>query len=565
MRAHWRAGRRRGLATLAALSLVLVTAPGSVAEEEEGTKNLSTPVILVDDDAQSALFNPVTVPDGPDGNADYVATGDIAGDYYTGKGSDTYCTTDNPCPVDDDFDADLWGADWVFEDTEEVGALAKFGDNLVSQPLASPNRPIRVEVNLFADEDTAAAYGDLEGYEMVSLQGGQRNELYGTLGEAEVIAPMVFTPDHNLTILQYDPATKRYTIPVYDGPMGVEVNGSGKLIYGFNWSTASGLTNPGAGNYRIIFTIGADSLVSLTGIAVTEEEGEEGEEGGGRTPMLYDDKTLYIDLGVATPELNPPLPFGPGPKSDFNGDHVPDVITRNSAGRLFLYPGNGTGGWLPTIAYGYGWNAFTAIVAVGDWNGDDANDLMARDTSGRLYLYPGNGNAGWLPRVAYGYGWNTMTAIVGVGDFNGDDAPDLMARQSTGRLWLYPGNGTGGFLPRVAYGYGWNGMTSILGVGDFNSDGAMDLAARDTAGQLWLYAGNGSGGWLPGRTLIGTSWQRFTALVAPWDFSGDGNVDVMARNSLGQLYLYQGDGDDYWKLPAKLIGTGWNVFTAIVA
>lgn len=554
MRAHWRAGRR-GMALLAALSMVLVSAPGSSAEEEEGTKNLSTPVILADENV-SDLFNPVTVPGGPTGDADYTKA---SLDYYTGVGSDTYTSG-----VDQDFNADSWGADWVFEDTDEVGALAKWGDNLVSHQFpGNGTQPIRVEMNLFADADTAAAYGEMEGYAMVSLEGTMRDELFGTLGVAEAISPMVFTPDHNLTILKYSSATGRYTIPVYDGPMSVEVNGSGKLIYGLVWGTAGGLANPTQGNYRLIFTVGSDSLVNLTGIM--ESEDEEGEEGPLHTPMLYGDKISYLDISMGAALLNPPLPFGPGPKSDFNGDHNPDVITRNSAGRLFLHPGNGTGGWLSTIAYGYGWNAFTALVAVGDWNGDDANDLMARDSSGRLYLYPGNGTGGWLPRVAYGYGWNAMTAIVGMGDFNGDDNPDLMARQSDGRLWLYPGNGTGGFLPRVAYGYGWNAMTSILGVGDFNSDGTMDLAARDTAGQFWLYAGNGTGGWIAGRTLIGTGWQRFTALVAPWDFSGDGNVDVMARNSLGQLYLFQGDGDDYWKLPAKLIGTGWNVFTAIVA
>jgi hypothetical protein len=252
-------------------------------------------------------------------------------------------------------------------------------------------------------------------------------------------------------------------------------------------------------------------------------------------------------------------------KGDFTGDGHADVLTRDASGRLYLYPGNGTGGFLPRVTYGYGWNAMTALVTVGDWNGDGHNDLMARDSKGRLYLYPGNGASGWLARVAYGYGWNTMTAIVGVGDFNGDTKPDLVARQSTGQLWLYPGNGTGGWLPRVAYGYGWNGMTSILGVGDFNSDGKMDLAARDAAGKFWLYGGNGTGGWLPGRTLIGTGWDRFTALAAPWDFSGDGKADVLARNSLGQLYLFRGDGTAFWILPATVVRTGWNVFTAIVA
>lgn len=254
------------------------------------------------------------------------------------------------------------------------------------------------------------------------------------------------------------------------------------------------------------------------------------------------------------------------PKSDFNGDGTSDVISRDSFGRLYLYPGDGASGWLSRIGYGYGWNQMTAIVAVGDWNGDGTNDLVARDEfDGRLYLYPGDGAAGWLPRVAYGTGWNAMHAIVGPGDFDGDGNMDVLAAELTGRLWLYPGDGSGGWLPRIGYGTGWNAMTAILGVGDFDTDGDVDLAVRDDAGRLWLYRGDGNGGFAGARVLIGTGWQNLTALVAPWDFSGDGNVDVLARTSTGDLYLFRGDGTDYWILPAVKVGFGWNGMTAIVA
>ncbi|HEV7172784.1 glycoside hydrolase domain-containing protein [Pedococcus sp.] len=151
------------------------------------------------------------------------------------------------------------------------------------------------------------------------------------------------------------------------------------------------------------------------------------------------------------------------------------------------------------------------LALVHDWNGDTHNDVLARDGSGNLWLYPGNGTAGWLPRQQSGTGWNAMSVITASGDFNGDGRPDLLARDGSGTLWLYPGNGTGGWLTRQQVGNGWNAMTAVAAPGDFNGDGHPDLLARDGSGTLWLYPGNGTGGWLT-RQQVGTSWNGMTAL-----------------------------------------------------
>jgi hypothetical protein len=207
----------------------------------------------------------------------------------------------------------------------------------------------------------------------------------------------------------------------------------------------------------------------------------------------------------------------------------------------------------------------TALLVPGDFDGDGHADLMSRDSSGYLWLYPGNGHSGWLTPKRFGTGWNAMTALLGPGDFNGDGHMDLLARQSTGQLWLYPGNGSGNFTPRVGYGSGWNTMTGLMGIGDFDGDGFVDLAARDAAGDVWLYRGNGTGGWLPGRTQVGASWQNYTALVTPWDFSGDGKVDVLVRNTSGALLMYRSNGTGGWTLPLVQVGSGWNGMTRITA
>ena len=87
---------------------------------------------------------------------------------------------------------------------------------------------------------------------------------------------------------------------------------------------------------------------------------------------------------------------------------------------------------------------------------------MARDGAGTLWLYPGDGSGGWLAPRQIGSGWNMMSAIIGSGDFNGDGKVDVMARDTSGALWLYPGNGSGGWLPPRQIGAGWNVMSTIF-------------------------------------------------------------------------------------------------------
>jgi hypothetical protein len=146
--------------------------------------------------------------------------------------------------------------------------------------------------------------------------------------------------------------------------------------------------------------------------------------------------------------------IGPG---DFDGDSFTDLISRDSYGYLWLHRGNGIGGIASKVKIGStGWKAFTAVLPVSDFNEDGAQDLAARDASGVLWLYPGNGLGGFKPREKLGTGWGGMTAIRGIGDFNGDWHADVIARDATGYLWLYKGNGAGKFAGKVKIGSsGW--------------------------------------------------------------------------------------------------------------
>ncbi|QOR69777.1 SpoIID/LytB domain-containing protein [Ruania alkalisoli] len=139
------------------------------------------------------------------------------------------------------------------------------------------------------------------------------------------------------------------------------------------------------------------------------------------------------------------------------------IVRQTSTGDLLYYGGNGRGGLSPGVRIGHGWRGMDQILAAGDWDGDGNPDLFARQAStGALYLYRGDGNGGFRDGARIGNGWQIMNSMLGASDWNHDGTVDLLAREvSGGRLWLYPSNGAGTFLPRVQVGNGWTGFDLV--------------------------------------------------------------------------------------------------------
>ncbi len=277
-----------------------------------------------------------------------------------------------------------------------------------------------------------------------------------------------------------------------------------------------------------------------------------------------------LSLVVAGAVLALAAPVGPAsasapatstPAADWDGDGHADIVAPTSDGQLWFYEGDGASGFAGgRVRLGVGWNARDHIRMVGDWDGVAGTDIIARDPgTGALWLYSGDGQGGFRTYHPIGAGWQIFSQILSPGDWDGDGAVDLLAVVAgDGELRLYPGDGSGGFRSMRVIGTDWGRYDALMATDDFDGDGLPDFLARDSAsGDLLLHRGDGDGGFLRS-TRVGSGWQIFTGLLGGGDWSGDGHGDVLARKPDGSLVLYKGDGAGGWISPFPAVSTGWN-------
>ncbi|XAS66169.1 GH25 family lysozyme [Micrococcaceae bacterium Sec5.7] len=268
---------------------------------------------------------------------------------------------------------------------------------------------------------------------------------------------------------------------------------------------------------------------------------------------------------------------------DFSGDGRNDLVASRADGTLWFFAGTGTVsasnvGYLAARKIGNsGWNAYTNIVSVQDFGGRSSNDLIATRADGTLWFYDGTGvvsatNGGYSPATKIGNsGWDAYSEVFGMGDGNGDGKADLIARRPDASLWFYSGTGmkNDGYTPaKKIDDSGWDAFRVVESVGDFNGDKRSDLVAIGKNGVLWLYASNGATGYASARQ-IGTGWQIYSHVVGTGDVNGDGKNDLIAVRPDGTLWFYAGTGSisasNIGYAAAKKIGTGWNIYSKIVA
>ncbi|WP_327306596.1 VCBS repeat-containing protein [Streptomyces sp. NBC_01298] len=199
--------------------------------------------------------------------------------------------------------------------------------------------------------------------------------------------------------------------------------------------------------------------------------------------------------------------------------------------------------------------------------------IVGRDAGGELWDYKSTGKVAepFTPVDPVGgtFDWNQYTALTRLAPVTVQSTGrGAVGRDKAGVLWLLPTSGDGGiYKNRIRVGAGWNVYDTLVGVSDVTGDKKADLLARDTAGVLWLYQGTGLNSRpFETRVQIGRGWSIYDQLVGGVDLTGDAKPDMVARDKAGKLWLYQGTGVAAKPFATKLqIGTNWQIFNSIVA
>ncbi|MFD6365230.1 FG-GAP repeat domain-containing protein, partial [Streptomyces roseolus] len=160
---------------------------------------------------------------------------------------------------------------------------------------------------------------------------------------------------------------------------------------------------------------------------------------------------------------------------DFDDNGSPDILARDASGVLRSDSSVRSRRWaasteyeVPETTIGGGWQIYDRIETVGDVAGSVHADVIARDKAGVLWLYQGDGNGGFARRVQVGGGWQTYERITGGSDFTGDGRADVVAVDKAGDLWLYKatGSATKPFDTRRKVSSGWGGYDQLTATGD---------------------------------------------------------------------------------------------------
>jgi hypothetical protein len=234
--------------------------------------------------------------------------------------------------------------------------------------------------------------------------------------------------------------------------------------------------------------------------------------------------------------------------SDFNGDHKADVLWRDSSGgQLADWFMNGSqiasSGVLNINGTPITPDQSWTVAGIGDLNGDGVSDLLWRNASGSTSVWIMNGasiaSSGFLNVNGTVIAPDPTWSVAGMGDFNGDKFSDLLWRNSvTGELaeWQLHSAAIIGAADVNSGGVGLrlDASWSLAGIGDFNGDGDADMLWRNSNGTVaeWLMNGanviDGSAITFNGSAVnVAANWK----VVEIGDFNGDGNSDILWRDS----------------------------------
>jgi hypothetical protein len=249
------------------------------------------------------------------------------------------------------------------------------------------------------------------------------------------------------------------------------------------------------------------------------------------------DQTVTIDYTVTVTRSTKNTPM------DVNGDGFDDLVFQNTAGQIYAWDMNGSGG----IAS----SGFISTLVIPDWklcaraelDGDGVNDILFQNSSGQIIVWymkaDGSIKSATYLNTAYLGSWK----LVGAADMNNDGNADLVFQNASTQIGVWYMDGTGKVTSAVVLSYDYLADYKIVGLADMNNDGNTDIVFQNNIGQIIVWYMDGAGhhpnyAYLYSETKLG-DWR----VVNIADMNGDGNADLVFQNTAGQIFAWYMDGN----------------------
>jgi hypothetical protein len=444
-----------------------------------------------------------------DGKPDLICASPIPGGALGGDNTLTIFTNDGSGGFGFDVKLDAGGAPWsvAAADVNSDGQL-----DLICPSLAGNSGTVMVFTNTIIPGHTGSS--------LVSSPGVGANPqsviAVDVKGDGKLDLISANAGDNTLSVLTNNGNGifgSNATLNVGSFPVCVtaaDVNGDGKLDLisaNLGANTLTVLTNNGNGNFgsnatlNVYVYLGPGCPVSVVAADVN---------GDGKVDLISANVSTYGDFGSLTVLTNngsggfgsnATLNVGSHPRAlvmaDVNGDGKPDLTIANRAwgadgllpppgyGGLMVFTNNGSGGFGPYAAQGFGLPSMWVTVA--DVNGDGKPDLISAQNgfngASTLTVWTNNGSGV--------FGSNATLAVDGnlyyvtAADVNGDGKPDLISASFTydngaytGTLTVFTNNGSGTFGLYATRNVGSDPLCVVAA--DVNGDGRLDLITANS-------------------------------------------------------------------------------------
>jgi len=341
------------------------------------------------------------------------------------------------------------------------------------------------------------------------------------------------------------------SVPTGSGPMALaaaDFNNDGRLdlvTSDVSSLTVSVLMNKGDGTFLspppTPLSLGPEGIVSadLTGSGILDL-------------VIPDQNTdaVSVLLGRGDGTFRAPIqiPAGMDPYDvavgDFTGDSILDLAVADYlSNSVMILQGRGNGTFFPigTLATGDG----PDFVRTADLDGDHHLDLVvANYLSNDVSVFYGLGGGKFTSPQTYRVGIAPSGLVLG--DFNGDGPTDIAVSDSgSSDVEIVLNTGDRTFAAPASYSTGYDQPWAI-NAADLNHDGHLDLFVTDSAPSepqtVAVLMGNGDGTFQPAAQYV-VGDQPYPVVAG--DFTGDGNLDLVAGNDVSNdlsLLIGRGDG-----------------------